>query len=399
MGFNFLLLVEMNKFKIITIVGARPQFIKAAAISRAAGKYHAERIQEVIIHSGQHYDDNMSRIFFEELEIPEPDYNLEVGSGSHGYQTAEIIRRTEQILVEEKPDVVLVYGDTNTTLAGALAASKLRIPVAHIEAGLRSFNKSMPEEINRVLCDHVSTFLFTPTPTGFKNLVLEGFDPKAKQPYSIDNPVIYNCGDVMYDNSLYFHLLAEKRSLILDNLKLREKDFILCTIHRDNNTDSAGRLNAIMGSLDEISRSEKISFILPLHPRTSKMLPILLEDELHNSILSNPFLQFSGPVTYFDMLMLESHCRMIITDSGGVQKEAYFFRKPCLILRPESEWKELVELGAAAIVDADAQLIREAFYSYQKQPAFEFPAIFGDGRTAEFVLDELVKFLAASLVN
>jgi UDP-GlcNAc3NAcA epimerase len=399
MGFNFLLLVEMNKFKIVTIVGARPQFIKAAAISRAAGKYFAEKIQEVIIHSGQHYDDNMSRIFFEELEIPEPDYNLEVGSGSHGYQTAEMIRRTEQILLEEKPDVVLVYGDTNTTLAGALAASKLRIPVAHIEAGLRSFNKSMPEEINRVLCDHVSTFLFAPTPTGFKNLVQEGFNPDARPPYSIDNPVIYQCGDVMYDNSLYFHLLAEKRSLILDNLKLREKDFILCTIHRDNNTDSAGRLNAIMGSLDEISRSEKISFILPLHPRTSKMLPILLEDKLHNSILSNPFLQFSGPVTYFDMLMLESHCRMIITDSGGVQKEAYFFRKPCLVLRPESEWKELVELGSAAIVDADTQLIREAFYNYQKQPAFEFPAIFGDGRTAEFILDELVKFLPASLVN
>jgi len=389
----------MKKLKIITIVGARPQFIKAAAVSRAVRKLFPETIQELIIHSGQHYDDNMSRVFFEEMEIPEPDYNLEVGSGSHGYQTGEIIRRTEKILMDEKPDMVLVYGDTNTTLAGALTASKMHIPVAHIEAGLRSFNKSMPEEINRVVCDHLSTFLFSPTSTGFKNLVKEGFDPDARPPYSVDNPGIYHCGDVMFDNTLYFTQIAEKRSHILADLKLEEKKFILCTIHRDNNTDSGTRLNAIMKTMHEISLAKQIIFILPLHPRTTKMLPVMLDAKLKESIAANPFFRITGPVTYFDMLMLESHCRMILTDSGGVQKESYFFRKPCLVLRPESEWKELIELGTTLIVDANPTLIREAFDRFYKQPPDQFPAIFGDGRAAEFILHELVKFLPSVLVN
>ncbi|MCK9399715.1 MAG: UDP-N-acetylglucosamine 2-epimerase (non-hydrolyzing) [Bacteroidales bacterium] len=379
--------------KIITIVGARPQFIKAAAISRAIKKFFSERIEELIMHSGQHYDDNMSRVFFEEMAIPHPKFNLEVGSGTHGFQTGEIIRRTEQVLLEEKPDMVLVYGDTNTTLAGSLAASKLRIPVAHIEAGLRSFNKSMPEEINRVVCDHLSTFLFSPTQTGFKNLAKEGFDPDAQPPYTIDHPGIYHCGDVMYDNALYYSQLAEERSKILSDLALKGKDFILCTIHRDSNTDSADRLNAIMGSLDEISRDQQIDFVLPLHPRTVKMMPVMLNSKLQKSIEANPFLRMTGPVTYFDMLLLENRCRMIITDSGGVQKESYFFRKPCLVLRSESEWKELIELGTATIVDADPKMISDAFYRYYNQSPDQFPAIFGDGHAAEFILNELVKFL------
>jgi UDP-GlcNAc3NAcA epimerase len=385
--------------KIITIVGARPQFIKAAAISRAVDKLFPERIEELIVHSGQHYDDNMSRVFFEEMAIPQPKFNLEVGSGTHGYQTGEIIRRTEQILLEEKPDMVLVYGDTNTTLAGAIAASKLRIPVAHIEAGLRSFNKGMPEEINRVVCDHLSTFLFSPTLTGFNNLIREGFDPHAQPPYTIDHPGIYHCGDVMYDNALYYSQLAEERSTIIGDLALKGKDFILCTIHRDSNTDSADRLNAIMGSLDEISREQQIDFVLPLHPRTVKMLPVMLNSKLQESIEANPFLRMTGPVTYFDMLLLENRCRMIITDSGGVQKESYFFRKPCLVLRRESEWKELIELGTAAIVDADPNMISDAFFRYYKQPPDQFPAIFGDGNAAEFILNELVRFLPSGFVN
>jgi UDP-GlcNAc3NAcA epimerase len=389
----------MKKLKIITIVGARPQFIKAAAISRGIRKSFHKIIEEVIVHSGQHYDDNMSRVFFEEMEMPEPNYNLGVGSGSHGYQTGEIIRHTEQILLDEKPDMVLVYGDTNTTLAGALAASKMHIPVAHIEAGLRSFNKSMPEEINRVVCDHLSTFLFSPTRTGFNNLVREGFDPEALPPFSIDRPGIYHCGDVMFDNALYFIRIAEKRSHILHDLDLKEKDFILCTIHRDNNTDSASRLNAIMNSLNEISRSKQIIFILPLHPRTAKMLPVMLESKLRESISANPFFRITGPVSYFDMLLLENQCRMIITDSGGVQKESYFFRKPCLVLRSISEWKELIELGTASIVDADPKMIGDAFSLYYNHPPDQFPAIFGDGNAAEFILGELVKFLPASLVN
>jgi UDP-GlcNAc3NAcA epimerase len=383
----------MKKLKIITIVGARPQFIKAAAISRAVKKLFPEEIEEVIVHSGQHYDDNMSRVFFEEMEIPEPKFNLKVGSGTHGYQTGEIIRHTEQVLLDEKPSMVLVYGDTNTTLAGTLAASKMHIPVAHIEAGLRSFNKSMPEEINRIVCDHLSTFLFSPTQTGFKNLAREGFDPDAKPPYTIDHPGIYHCGDVMYDNALYYGQLAEERSKVLNDLGLKGKDFVLCTIHRDSNTDSSGRLNAIIGALNEISRIHQIDFILPLHPRTVKMLPVMLNSKLIVSLKANPYLKMTGPVTYFDMLLLESRCRMIMTDSGGVQKESYFFRKPCLVLRSESEWKELMELGTAVIVDANPEMISDAFSRYYKQPPEQFPAIFGDGRAAEFILTELVKFL------
>jgi UDP-GlcNAc3NAcA epimerase len=381
--------------KIITIVGARPQLIKAAAVSRTVKKLFPGRIRELIVHSGQHYDDNMSRVFFKELEIPEPHYNLEVGSGSHGFQTAEIICRSEKILLDEKPDMVIVYGDTNTTLAGALAASKIHVPLAHIEAGLRSFNKSMPEEINRVVCDHLSTFLFSPTQTGFENLVKEGFDPKISPPYSIDRPAIHHCGDVMYDNALHFIQTAEKRSHILDDLDIKDKDFILCTIHRDINTDSADRLNTIMNTLDEISRAEKMIFILPLHPRTNKMLPALLRERM----ASNPFFRIMTPVTYFDMLMLESRCLMIFTDSGGVQKESYFFRKPCLVLRPETEWKELTDLGNAVIVDADPYLIMETFHRFYKTPPDKFPQIFGDGKAAEFILGELVKFLAPGLVN
>jgi UDP-GlcNAc3NAcA epimerase len=389
----------MNKIKIITIIGARPQFIKAAAISRAVKRLYPEKIREMIIHTGQHYDDNMSRVFFEEMGIPEPDFNLEVGSGSHGYQTAEIMRKTEKILLDEKPDLVLVYGDTNTTLAGALAASKLHIPLAHIEAGLRSFNKSMPEEINRVVCDHVSTFLFSPTGTGFKNLEREGFDPAARPPYSIDNPVIYHCGDVMFDNTLYFTRIAEKKSNIINDLGIDEKYFVLCTIHRNNNTDSASRLNSIMSTLNGISRERQIIFILPLHPRTTKMLPVLLDKNLFDSIKSNPYFRITAPVSFFDMLMLESKCGMIITDSGGVQKESYFFRKPCLVLRPESEWKELMEQGTAVIVDADPESIRKSFDHYFNKPPIHFPPVFGDGKAAEFILHELVKFLPPGLVN
>lgn len=383
----------MTKLKIITIVGARPQFIKAAAISRAIQKFYPETFEEIILHSGQHYDDNMSQVFFEEMSIPKPKFNLEVGSGTHGYQTAEIIRFSEKVLLEEKPDIVIVYGDTNTTLAGALAASKLHIPVAHIEAGLRSFNKSMPEEINRVVCDHLSTLLFSPTETGIKNLVREGFDPGAMPPFSIDHPGTFHCGDVMYDNALYYSLSAEKTSKILDDLNLKGKDFILCTIHRDTNTDSSARLNAIMSSLDEISREQKIEFVLPLHPRTAKTLPVILGRKLGESIKSNPYFRICGPVTYFDMLLLENRCRMIITDSGGVQKESYFFRKPCLVLRSESEWKELIELGTATIVDADTELIADAFQRYYNRPPGQFPAIFGNGQAAEFILRQLLKFL------
>lgn len=380
----------MKKTRIITIIGARPQFIKAAVVSRAIRTIYPDRITEKIIHSGQHYDDNMSRVFFDEMEIPEPDFNLEVGSGSHAYQTAEIILRSEEILKEEKPDIVMVYGDTNTTLAGGLAAAKLHIPVAHVEAGLRSFKKSMPEEINRIVCDHLSTYLFSPTRTGFENLLHEGFNPDAQPPFSPDHPGIYQCGDVMYDNALYYGKIAEQRSDILRKLDIENTGFILFTLHRDLNTDVPERLNAIMGALNDISLEKEACLVLPLHPRTRKMLPLAMDEKLLSVIESNRFFRVIDPVSYFDMIMLEKNCRMVITDSGGVQKEAYFFRKPCLVLRGESEWKELIGLGAAMTVDADPLRIKQGFEAFYNHPPVNFPEIFGDGRASEFIPGEFV---------
>ena len=253
--------------KIVTIIGARPQIIKAAALSRAIKNNFSNEIEEIIVHTGQHYDQNMSQVFFDELGIPAPNYNLGVGSGKHGEQTAKMIEGIEEILLKENPDYLVVYGDTNSTLAGAIAASKIHIPIVHIEAGLRSFNKAMPEEINRICCDHCSTMLFSPTTTGYKNLINEGFNQENKKPFTIDNPGIYHCGDVMYDNSLYFSSIANSQHPIANS------QYILCTIHRNNNTDEPERLSAIVRALLRLSKEEEI--IIPLHPRTKKLLDIM----------------------------------------------------------------------------------------------------------------------------
>ncbi|MBP6871100.1 MAG: UDP-N-acetylglucosamine 2-epimerase (non-hydrolyzing) [Bacteroidales bacterium] len=386
----------MKRFRIISIVGARPQFIKVAAICRAAREHFAERIEHLIIHTGQHYDENMSKVFFDEMEIPEPDFNLETGSGSHGYQTAGIMLRTEKVLEQEKPDIVIVYGDTNSTLAGALAAAKMHIPVAHIEAGLRSFNKLMPEEINRVVADHVATLLFTPTKAGQENLAREGF-AKAVPPYSADNPAVFHCGDVMYDNALYYSSAAEKKTEMLDRLDLHDIPFILLTIHRENNTDSADRLERILGTLNELSREYGITCVFPMHPRTRKMTAGRQFQKLMSEIGANLLFKVTGPLSYFETLLLEKNCQMVITDSGGVQKESFFFRKPCLVLRDGSEWSELVELGTARLVDDDTAKIRASFAHFLKNPPTHFPGIYGDGRSAEFILGELVKFLTGGL--
>lgn len=382
----------MKKLRIISLVGARPQFIKAAAISRSAREDFGDRITEMIVHSGQHYDDNMSQIFFHEMEIPEPAHNLGTGSGSHGKMTGAIIAGFEDILIKEKPDVVVVYGDTNTTLAGAIAAAKVHAPVAHVEAGLRSFDKSMPEEINRVLCDHASTFLFTPTTTGFYNLVREGFDPNARPPYSASNPKIDHCGDVMYDNARYFINKAEQTSSVLRTRGL-ESGFILCTIHRDSNTDNADRLNAIFRSLEELASEVGLPVFIPLHPRTAKMMKQNMEPELLGRVDRNPLLRLGEPVSYFDMLVLEKHARLVITDSGGVQKEAFFFGTPCLILRPESEWKEITNLGAAVLTDVDQNRIISSARQSLAIPKGQYPPIFGDGRAARHILDQLLQYL------
>lgn len=375
--------------KIVTVIGARPQIIKAAALSRAIKEHFEKEVKEVIVHTGQHYDDNMSLVFFDELGIPAPNYNLGVGSASHGVQTAKMIEGIEEILLKEKPDYIVLYGDTNSTLAGAVAASKIHVPIVHIEAGLRSFNKSMPEEINRICCDHCSTLLFSPTATGYKNLVNEGFNPDNKRRFTIDNPGIYHCGDVMYDNSKHFANIADKKSQILDKEGLRGVDYVLCTIHRDNNTDQPERLNAIFKALLKISESKTV--VLPLHPRTSKLLNVNLEKSLFEKITNNPNIKILPPASFLDMIVLERHAQMVVTDSGGVQKEAFFFQKPCLILRTETEWKEIVECGAAVITDADEERIIKSFNNYMENPPHKFPEIFGDGKAAEFICKEMLE--------
>jgi len=380
--------------KIVTIIGARPQIIKAAALSRAIKTHFSAQIKEIIVHTGQHYDENMSQVFFDELGIPAPDYNLNVGSGSHGKQTAAMITGIEEILVKEKPKAIVLYGDTNSTLAGGIAASKIHVPVVHIEAGLRSYNKAMPEEVNRIMCDHVSTLLFSPTKTGFENLVKEGFKITNTAPYNANNPKIYHCGDVMYDNSLYFSTVAEQKTAIIGKYNLPKNNFILATIHRNNNTDEPERLNALFSALNKISTLENVEVILPLHPRTAKLLETNLNPVLLREIKSNKKFHIAPPASFLEMIALEKNCKIVMTDSGGVQKEAFYFEKPCVILRPETEWIELVECGTAIIADANETKIIEAYKTLTQKQGMQFPKLYGDGKASEFICGEMVKHLA-----
>ncbi|TXH71873.1 MAG: UDP-N-acetylglucosamine 2-epimerase (non-hydrolyzing) [Thiothrix sp.] len=312
--------------KILTVLGARPQFIKAAAVSNTFAQYHT--IKEILLHTGQHYDNNMSDVFFEELGIPKPAYNLGIGGGLHGAMTGAQLAGIEEILLKETPDWVLVYGDTNSTLAGALAATKLHIPVAHVEAGLRSFNRKMPEEINRIVTDHISTALFAPTATAMQHLANEG----------LPTELCHQVGDVMYDAALLFGERAKQHSTIINQLDLRAGEYILTTIHRAENTDNLQRLQTILQSLQEVS--SRLPVVWPVHPRTRK----LLEQNGLRKLLGSQ-VQLIDPVGYLDMLMLEQHAALVATDSGGVQKEAFFYQVPCVTLRDETEWVELVAAG------------------------------------------------------
>ncbi len=357
--------------KILTIVGARPQFIKCAPVSRVLRKSAVE----VLIHTGQHYDDNMSEAFFRELDIPKPNYNLGVGSASHGVQTGEMLKGIEDVLVKERPDVVLVYGDTNSTLAGALAASKMHIPVAHVEAGLRSFNRRMPEEINRVVTDHLSDQLFCPTETSVKHLAQEGISKG-----------VHLVGDVMYDSLLYNVKVAEAKSTILERLRLRSKEYCLATVHRAENTDDAGRLQAILEAFREISKTYPV--VWPVHPRTRKILQTL-DASFITSPSPDQALRLSEPVSYLDMLALERRARVILTDSGGVQKEAYWLRVPCVTLREETEWVETLELGWNQIVGTDVGAIQRA--AHRPIPPEPIAQPFGNGRSAEAIVAALLR--------
>ncbi len=349
--------------KIITVIGARPQFIKAAAVSNKLREKH----EEILVHTGQHYDENMSKIFFDELNIPYPNYNLSVGSGGHGKQTGEMMTKLEEIYVKENPDMILVYGDTNSTLAGALVASKMLIPVVHVEAGLRSFNKAMPEEQNRILTDHISSKLFAPTETAIRNLKNEGI---------VEN--VYNVGDVMFDAVLHFGEIAKKNSKIIERLNLKDKEFILTTIHRAENTNNISRLKNI---IEALNASEK-TIVLPLHPRTKKYVSDYNLEFGDNIIVIDP-------IGYLDMLALESNCVKIVTDSGGVQKEAFFMKKPCITMRDETEWVETVENDWNRIVGTDKEKILDAIVNFiPSQPQMD---IFGDGKSSEKICSIIEK--------
>lgn len=371
--------------KILNIIGARPQIIKASAISRAIATYFPDKIEDIVVHTGQHYDYNMSQVFFEELNIPKPCFNLGVGSASHGKQTADMIVGLENLMVDLKPNCLLVYGDTNSTLSAAIAGSKLHVPIVHIEAGLRSFNKSMPEEINRIMCDHSSTLLFAPTDTAVQNLQHEGFVLEDQPPYSIDKPGVFHCGDIMYDNSLHFAKVAELKNNFLGKNNLTKNHYVLVTVHRDNNTDIPSRLNAIFETIFNLSFDNHLDFIVPLHPRTAKLLKTNLKPQLYSALTENKRIKIIPPASYLEIIELEKNALLVMTDSGGVQKEAFFFKKPCIILRPETEWKELVACGAALIADASEEKINQAFNHFMNHNHLEYPPFFGDGKAAEFI--------------
>lgn len=406
--------------KLLTVIGARPQIIKAAAFSRAVAQWnesHDMHVREVILHTGQHYDDNMSAVFFRELGIPEPDINLHVGSGSHGAQTAHMIEGIEEVLVNgekesgEKFDGVVLYGDTNSTLAGAVAAAKIHVPVFHIEAGLRSWNMAMPEEINRIVCDQLSSVLFTPTKTGMNNLLKAGFRMSGLVDERVSGLVderknedkvhfrngkgqyVVLSGDVMYDNSMYFASMAETKSDIIERLHLTPKHFILATIHRPANTDSATNLTSIFRALLTIAREHDMQVVLPLHPRTRKLLPNQLPAELLQQVEQCSNMIITEPASFFDIIRLEKHAQVVMTDSGGVQKEAFFFSTPCVILRPETEWIEIVEAGAGILADADYDRILAAYRQLANHPV-HFPPLFGDAHAAEQILTEIVEYLS-----
>jgi len=359
--------------KLLTILGARPQFIKAGTVSREIQKH--TNIKEIIIHTGQHYDSNMSDIFFEQMKIPRPDYNLGISGSSHGAMTGRMMEKTEELMLEEKPDVVLIYGDTNSTLAGALAAAKLHIQVAHVEAGLRSFNMDMPEEINRILADRISTWLFCPTDTAMGNLEKEGFPHRLAAGTS---QKMVKSGDVMQDGAIFYADLARKP----ENVPVADS-FILATVHRAENTDDPERLQNIVEAMNQIaSNGEKI--ILPLHPRTKKML---------NNIQPgfNSDVVIIDPVGYLEMVYLLRNCSMVMTDSGGLQKEAFFFKKPCITLRDETEWVELVENRFNVLSGADSEVIIEKYSKAGSLFSDNYDIdLYGNGMASERIVSELL---------
>jgi UDP-GlcNAc3NAcA epimerase len=356
--------------KIVTIVGARPQFVKAAAFSRNL-RQHPD-IQEVIVHTGQHFDANMSDVFFDEMDIPKPKYILNINNLSHGAMTGRMLEEIEKILLTEQPDVVLVYGDTNSTLAGALAAKKIHLKIAHVESGLRSFNMQMPEEINRILTDRISDYLFCPTQNAVENLTTEGIINGK------NNINVTPTGDIMYDAFLHYQKQANS-SNILEINQLESNNYALVTIHRQENTDSLEALKCILEALEDINKT--LPIVLPLHPRTQN---ILKKHGLQTSF------KIIDPVGYIDMIQLLSNCKIVLTDSGGLQKEAYFVKKPCITLREQTEWVELVQVGANQLTGADKTKILNAFEHFSTTAVSFEQSLYGNGNTAAVILAQLL---------
>lgn len=348
---------ESKMKKVVSILGARPQFIKAAVLSRIIRE--RGELKEVIIHTGQHFDENMSGVFFDEMDIPKPEYNLEINSLAHGAMTGRMLEGIERVLLKEHPDLVVVYGDTNSTLAGALAAKKLHIPVAHVESGLRSFNMSMPEEINRILTDRISDILLCPTDTAVSNLKAEGFEG-----YGVE---LIQCGDIMKDSMQYYSQLSDKKSSLMESLDIPDNAFVLATIHRQENTDEEGILKSVFKGLNDINK--RVRVVMPMHPRTRLRLDAL-------------GIRFQGlaldPLGYFDMLQLLKNCQLVITDSGGLQKEAYFNQKPCVIVREETEWQELLREGYATLAGRKAASIYDAVFEFLKHRPDYNSELYGD---------------------
>lgn len=358
--------------KVVTVVGARPQFIKAAAVSRAIASESSGRLSEVLVHTGQHYDENMSGVFFDELGIPPPTHNLEISGGSHGAMTGKMLQAVEKVLLAEKPDWLLIYGDTNSTLAGALAAAKLHIPVAHVEAGLRSFNMKMPEEVNRIISDRVSSLLFCPTSAAVLNLAAEGIS---------DN--VHNVGDVMYDVALFYRNKARECSTALSRFGLVPKDFALATCHRAENTNDPDRLRGILVGLAQVAA--RMPVVLPLHPRTRK----LVADHGLGEWLNR--LTITDPLPFLDMVALEQATALVLTDSGGMQKEAFFYEVPCITMRDETEWVETVDAGWNRLVSADAdRIVQAAEEALSGRVARHAVAPYGDGHASEKIVAHLL---------
>ncbi len=357
--------------KILTVLGARPQFIKGAVLSRKIKEN--KNLTEVIVHTGQHFDKKMSDIFFEEMDIPTPDYNLDINSLSHGAMTGRMIEGIEEIILKEKPDVLMVYGDTNSTIAGALAAKKIGVKVAHVEAGLRSFNMAMPEEVNRILTDRISDLLLCPTQTAIDNLDTEGFKNF--------NCEIIQTGDIMFDAAIFYASQSANKSTIINDLNLKDNPYVLCTIHRQENTDDPKKLKSIITAINKINKTTKV--ILPIHPRTKKLL------KQHNISCS---CEIIDPVGYFDMIELLKNSTLVITDSGGLQKEAYYFQKNSLTLREQTEWVELINNNYSILTGSDGRKIEKAFEKMMDRQSPEIKKeLFGDGNSADLMIEALLK--------